>query len=142
MTHHSCEKLPATGDGSRSTGRIAIREDYILVEPREFSYYEIIRLFHRLTAETYRTRPHIWVFGPDLNGFSIGDIPLLSRDVAAHLPRGLDGHRSALVARSAFHRAILESYIAQATDQPVAYRTFASLEDAEAWVREPTAPAP
>ena len=112
--------------------------DYILVEPQEAEYWEIIKSFGRLvkTAD-YPDKNVIWDFRNCLLKTTYDQLYKIKNFVKQKYPdTAKPGRRVAIVAEGGLNSALVEEYIKIAEELPPEFNIFSDLDSAEDWVKK------
>ena len=117
--------------------RITIKENYILIEPKEgIDFREIrqgvARLFY---VEGIPRQNRIWVFREGPRNLSLDDLPRLRDIIKENYPSDAVIHKTAIVVESGPQADLAEAFTKIAEDLPQQFKVFSNLEDAEAWVK-------
>ena len=119
--------------------KISIKEDYILVEPKEgIDFKEIrkgvARLFY---VEGIPEQNRIWVFREGPENISYDDLNKLKGIIKENYPEDARIEKTAIVVESGWQTSLAESFSKIAVDLPQEFKVFSNLADAEDWVKEP-----
>ncbi len=116
---------------------MVIKDDYILVTLDGDSALSILQIFtYLLTQEALASKPTIWVLSLTQEGMADHEISALKEFILKNLPPERPGRKTAIVARTDFHRSIAGKVVDVVSDLPGQFRVFPSLADAEAWVMD------
>jgi hypothetical protein len=118
--------------------KITIKENYILVEPKEgIDLREIqqgvARLFY---VEGIPEQNRIWVFREGPQTLSFDDLPKLKDIIKENYPEGVRINKTAIVVESESQSSMAEAFTKIAEDLPQQFKVFSNLADAEAWVKK------
>jgi hypothetical protein len=118
--------------------RITIKENYILVEPKDgIDLREIqqgvARLFY---VEGIPEQNRIWVFREGPQTLSYDDLPKLRDVIKENYPEGARINKTAIVVESESQSSMAEAFTKIAEDLPQQFKVFSNLADAEAWVKK------
>jgi hypothetical protein len=118
--------------------KITIKENYILVEPKEgIDLREIqqgvARLFY---VKGIPKQNRIWVFREGPQNLSLDDLPLLRDVIKENYPKGARINKTAIVVESESQSTIAKAFTKFAEDLPQQFKVFSNLADAEAWVKK------
>ena len=118
--------------------RISIKEDYILIEPKEGTDLReiqrgVARLFY---VEGIPEQNRIWVFQEGPENVSRDDLHKLKGIIKDNYPEDAKINKTALVVESDLQTSLAESFAKIADDLPQTFKVFSNLKDAEDWVRE------
>ena len=118
--------------------KITIKEDYILVEPEagvDFREIQkgVARLFY---VKEIPDQNRIWLFREGPQNLTYDDLPKLKDIIKEYYPEDSQIHKTALVVESGAQSGLAEAFTKIAEELPQTFRVFASLADAEAWIKE------
>jgi hypothetical protein len=118
--------------------KITIKENYILVEPKEgIDLREIqqgvARLFY---VEGIPEQNRIWVFREGPQTLSLDDLPKLRDLIKENYPEDASINKTAIVVESESQSSMAEAFTKIAEDLPQQFKVFSNLADAEAWVKK------
>ena len=118
--------------------KISIKEDYILVEPKEgIDFKEIrkgvARLFY---VEGIPEQNRIWVFREGPENISYDDLNKLKDIIKENYPENARINKTAIVVKSGLQTSLAETFTKIAEDLPQQFKVFSNLQDAENWVKE------
>ena len=118
--------------------KITIKENYILVEPKEgIDLREIqqgvARLFY---VKGIPEQNRIWVFHAGPQNLSLDDLPKLRDVIKENYPEGARINKTAIVVESESQSSMAEAFAKIAQDLPQQFKVFSKLADAEAWVKK------
>ena len=118
--------------------KITIKENYILVEPKEgIDLREIqqgvARLFY---VEGIPEQNRIWVFREGPQTLSLDDLPKLRDVIKENYPEDARINKTAIVVESESQSSMAEAFTKIAQDLPQQFKVFSKLADAEAWVKK------
>ena len=118
--------------------KITIKENYILVEPKEgFDLREIqqgvARLFY---VKGIPEQNRIWVFREGPQNLSYDDLHKLKDVIKENYPKDARINKTAIVAESESQSSLAEAFTKIAEDLPQQFKVFSNLADAEAWVEK------
>ena len=118
--------------------KISIKDDYILVEPEagvDFREIQkgVARLFY---VKGIPEQNRIWVFREGPRNLSYDDLPRLKEVIKENYPENSRINKTALVVESGAQSGLAEAFAKIADDLPQTFKVFASLADAEAWIKE------
>jgi hypothetical protein len=118
--------------------KITIRENYILVEPKDgIDLREIqqgvARLFY---VEGIPEQNRIWVFREGPQTLSYDDLPKLRDVIKENYPEDVSINKTAIVVESESQSSMAEAFTKIAEDLPQQFKVFSNLADAEAWVKK------
>jgi len=118
--------------------KITIKENYILVEPKEgIDLREIqqgvARLFY---VEGIPEQNRIWVFREGPQTLSLDDLPKLRDVIKENYPEDARINKTAIVVESESQSSMAEAFAKIAQDLPQQFKVFSKLADAEAWVKK------
>jgi hypothetical protein len=118
--------------------KITIKENYILVEPKEgFDLREIqqgvARLFY---VKGIPEQNRIWVFREGPQNLSYDDLHKLKDVIKENYPKDARIKKTAIVAESESQSSLAEAFTKIAEDLPQQFKVFSNLADAEAWVEK------
>jgi len=122
----------------RMAPKITIKENYILIEPKEgIDFREIqqgvARLFY---VEGIPRQNRIWVFREGPRNLSLDDLPRLRDLIKENYPSDAVIHKTAIVVESGSQADLAEAFTKIADDLPQQFKVFSNLADAESWVKE------
>ena len=117
---------------------ITIKENYILVEPKDgIDLREIqqgvARLFY---VEGIPEQNRIWVFREGPQTLSLDDLPKLRDVIKENYPEDARINKTAIVVESESQSSMAEAFAKIAQDLPQQFKVFSKLADAEAWVKK------
>ena len=118
--------------------KITIKEDYILVEPKEgIDFREIqqgvARLFY---VEGIPEQNRIWVFREGPLNMSPDDLPRLKDIIKENYPKDARINKTAIVVESGAQSDLAAAFTRIAEDLPQQFKVFLNLAEARAWVKE------
>jgi hypothetical protein len=118
--------------------RITIKEDYILVEPKEGTDLReiqqgVARLFY---VEGIPEQNRIWVFREGPQNLSLDDLPVLRDIIKENYPAAARINKTAIVVESGTQSDLAAAFTKIAQDLPQLFKVFSNLADAEAWVKK------
>jgi len=118
--------------------KITIKENYILVEPKEgIDLREIqqgvARLFY---VKGIPEQNRIWVFRAGPQTLSLDDLPKLRDVIKENYPEDARINKTAIVVESESQSSMAEAFAKIAQDLPQQFKVFSKLADAEAWVKK------
>ena len=118
--------------------QITIKENYILIEPKDgIDFREIqqgvARLFY---VEGIPEQNRIWVFREGPQNLSYDDLQKLKDVIKEHYPENARINKTAIVVESETQSSLAEAFTKIAKDLPQQFKVFSNLADAEAWVKE------
>jgi hypothetical protein len=118
--------------------KITIKENYILVEPKEgLDFREIqqgvARLFY---VEGIPEQNRIWVFREGPQNLSYDDLQRLRDVIKENYPEDARINKTAIVVESGTQADLAEAFTKIAEDLPQQFKVFSNLADAETWVNE------
>lgn len=118
--------------------KITIKEEYILVEPREGTdFWEIQRGIARLLyVDEIPDKNRIWVFREGPANISYEDLRKLKDLVKENYPKEGRINKTALVVESGMQSSLAETFTQIARDLPQQFKVFSTLAEAEDWVKE------
>ena len=112
------------------------RKDYILVEPLEAEYWEILRTFGSLIKlADYPDRDIIWDFRNALLKVNYEDLYKIKNFMKQKYPENVKSDRKvAIVVEGGFNLALAEEYVRIAYELPPEFQIFQDLESAKNWI--------
>jgi hypothetical protein len=118
--------------------QITIKEDYILVEPKEGTDLReiqqgVARLFY---VEGIPEQNRIWVFREGPQNLSLDDLPRLRDMIKENYPTDARINKTAIVVESGPQSDLAAAFTKMAKDLPQQFKVFSNLADAEAWVKK------
>ena len=116
--------------------KITVKEDYILVEPKEGAdIREILRIIARLIyVPEIRDKNDIWVFSEGLRKLSHDDMYKL-RDIIKEIhPKDSTAIKTALVVDSEVQSSMEKAFAQITEDLPHEFKVFSNMQDAETWI--------
>ena len=118
--------------------KITIKENYILVEPKNGTDFReiqqgVARLFY---VEGIPEQNRIWVFREGPQNLSLDDLPKLRDVIKENYPEGARINKTAIVVESESQSSMAEAFTKIAEDLPQQFKVFSNLADAEAWVKK------
>ena len=116
--------------------KITVKQDYILVEPKEGADFREIRrgIARLIYVPEIRDKNDIWVLREGLGKLSHDDLYKL-RDLIKEIhPKDSTAIKTALVVESELQSSMEEAFTKIAEDLPHEFRVFSSLQEAETWV--------
>ena len=118
--------------------KITIKENYVLVEPKEgIDLREIqqgvARLFY---VEGIPEQNRIWVFREGPQTLSLDDLPKLRDLIKENYPEDASINKTAIVVESESQSSMAEAFAKIAEDLPQQFKVFSNLADAEVWVKK------
>ena len=118
--------------------KISIKEDYILIEPKEgLDFREIqqgvARLFY---VEGIPEQNRIWVFREGPQNLSLDDLPRLKDIIKENYPNNSRINKTAIVVESGTQSDLAVAFTKIAQDLPQQFKVFSNLADAKAWVKK------
>jgi hypothetical protein len=118
--------------------QITIKEDYVLVEPKEGTdFWEIQRGVARLFyADRIPEKNRIWVFREGPQKLSGDDLHKLGEIIKENYPSDAKINKTAIVVASEMQSSMAESFAQIGEDLPQTFKVFSNLADAEVWVKE------
>lgn len=118
--------------------KITIKEDYILVEPKEgLDFREIQQGVARLIyVEGIPEQNRIWVFREGPQNMSANDLPRLRDMIKENYPQDARINKTAIVVESGTQSDLAVAFTQIAEDLPQQFKVFSNLADAEAWVKK------
>ncbi len=118
--------------------KISVKEDYVLIEPKEGTDYReirrgVARLFY---AEGIPPKNRIWVFRKGPEQMSPDDLHRLRDVIKENYPQEARIHKTAIVVESDLQSAMATLFTQIAQSLPQEFRVFSTLQAAEEWVKE------
>jgi hypothetical protein len=118
--------------------KITIKEDYILVEPKEgIDLREIqqgvARLFY---VKGIPRQNRIWLFREGPQNLSLDDLPGLRDIIEENYPKDARINKTAIVVESGTQSDLATAFTKIAENLPQQFKVFSNLADAEAWVKK------
>ena len=118
--------------------KITIKENYILIEPKEgLDFREIqqgvARLFY---VEGIPRQNRIWVFREGPQNLAYDDLQKLKDVIKEHYPEDARINKTAIVVESESQSSLAEAFTKIAGDLPQQFMVFSNLADAETWVKK------
>lgn len=118
--------------------KITIKEDYILVEPKEGTDFReiqqgVARLFY---VEGIPEQNRIWVFREGPQNVSLDDLHKLRDIIEENYPTDARINKTAIVVESGTQSDLAAAFTKIAKDLPQQFKVFSNLADAEAWVKK------
>jgi hypothetical protein len=118
--------------------KITIKEDYILVEPKEGTDFReiqqgVARLFY---VEGIPEQNRIWVFREGPQNVSLNDLHKLRDIIEENYPTDARINKTAIVVESGTQSDLAAAFTKIAEDLPQQFKVFSNLADAEAWVKK------
>ena len=118
--------------------KITIKEDYILVEPKEgIDLREIqqgvARLFY---VEGIPEQNRIWLFREGPQNMTPNDLPRLRDIIKENYPTDARINKTAIVVESGTQSDLAVAFTKIARDLPQQFKVFSNLADAETWVKK------
>ena len=116
--------------------KITVKEDYILVEPKEGTDFREIRrgIARLIYVPEISDKNDIWIFPEGLGKLSHDDWYKLRGIIKEIHPKDSKASKTALVVESEVRSSMAEAFTQIAEDLPHEFRVFSSLQDAEAWI--------
>ena len=117
--------------------QITIKEEYVLIEPKEGTdFWEIQRGVARLFyADRIPDKNRIWVFREGPEKLSDDDLHKLKDIIKENYPSDAKISKTAIVVTSELQSKLAESFAQIAEDLPQNFKVFSNLADAEDWVK-------
>ncbi len=119
--------------------KITVKEDYILVEPEERDYLEILESLGKLyTMPEYLNKDVIWFFREGPIKTTYDDLYRLKDFAQKHYPENssITDKKVAIVVETAFHAAMAKEYAKIVKDRGPEVRVFYDVGSAEKWIVE------
>lgn len=115
---------------------ITIKDDYILVEPREAEFYEIwVAMGRLLKLPEYPDKNVIWIFNPGPLKVTYDELYEIKDFLTANYPANTMPHKkTAIVVNTGLHEAMATEYARIAEGLPVEFKVFSDLAAAEKWI--------
>jgi len=118
--------------------KITIKQDYILVEPKEGTDLReiqqgVARLFY---VEEIPEQNRIWVFREGPQNLSRDDLHKLRDIIEENYPKDARINKTAIVVESGTQSDLAKAFTKIAEDLPQQFKVFSNLADAEAWVKK------
>ena len=143
----SVPKAPTTGSlikansievSQRMSPEFTIKNDYILIEPKEgIDLREIQQGVARLLyVKGIPEQNRIWVFREGPQNLSFDDLPRLKEIIKENYPTDARINKTAIVVESDTQSDLAVAFTKIAKDLPQEFKVFSNLADAEAWVKK------
>jgi hypothetical protein len=118
------------------TDTITMKDDYILVTPREAEFWEIWETLARLfQMPEYADKNVIWIFNPGPLNIAYDELYKIKDFLKENFPEtAKPDKRTAIVVSTGLHTAMATEYIRLAEDLPVELRVFSEFRAAEKWI--------
>jgi hypothetical protein len=118
--------------------KITIKKDYILVEPPEREFWEILDSLAKLfDMPEYLNKNVIWLFPEGPLKTAYDDLYKIKDFVKENLPDNTKPHKKvALVAETGLHAALAQEYAKLAESLALEFKVFPDLGAAEDWILE------
>jgi len=118
--------------------KITVKEDYILVEPKEGTDLReiqqgVARLFY---VEGIPEQNRIWVFREGPLNLSLDDLHTLRDTIEENYPTDASINKTAIVVESGPQSNLAAAFTKIAQNLPQQFKVFSNLADAEAWVKK------
>jgi hypothetical protein len=118
---------------------VTVKEDYILVEPHDHDYWELLNCFGKLfDIQEYLTKSVVWKFNLGPVKLSYSDLDRIRDFVKTYYPKEADPKKKvAIVVESALGAAMAEEYVKIMNGAlPFKFMVFRKISKAEKWIRE------
>jgi hypothetical protein len=117
---------------------ITIKEDYILIEPKEGTDFReiqrgVARLFY---VEGIPEQNRIWVFREGPENLSHDDLYKLKGIIKENYPKDARINKTTIVVESGFQSRMAESFRQFSKDLPFEIQVFSDFQAAEDWIKE------
>ena len=116
--------------------RITIEEDYIVVEPQENEYWEIIGILAKLfKMPEYLTRDVIWRFRAGPLHAAYDELYQIRDFIQKHYPANAKADKkAAIVVETGLYAAIATEYVKIAKALPPEIKIFSDFNEAVDWI--------
>ena len=120
----------------KMTDTITIKDDYILVEPREAEFWEIWETLGRLfQMPEYPDKDVIWFFNPGPLKIAYDELYKIKDFLKENYPENAKPHKKvAIVVSTGLHAAMATEYTRIVEGLPVEFKVFSDLDAAEKWI--------
>jgi len=117
---------------------ICVKEDYILVEPKESDFVEIMDSLARLfTMPEYLNKNVIWRFRAGPLKTTYNELYKLKDFIQNYFPdNAKSDKRVAIVVETGLYAAMAAEYTKIVADLPLNFRVFTDMKNAETWIIE------
>ena len=118
--------------------QITKTEDYILIEPSEADYWEILETVGKLLQmPEYTENNVIWMFREGPLRTTYADLFKLKDFIKQYYPEKAKPYRKiAIVVETGLYIAMAKEYTKTKNSLPVQYEVFSDLKSAEDWIKE------
>ncbi len=117
--------------------KITVKEDYILVEPKEVDYWEILEgIVQVLNLPEFSEKNDIWLFNNVPIKLAYDDLYKFKDHLEEIYPENENGNKTAIVVDSGVQEALALFFIQIAKDLPFEINVFSDLKTAEDWIRK------
>ncbi len=115
---------------------ITIKEDYILIEPREAEYWDIWESLVRLFGmQEWTYKDVIWNFNEGPHWITYNDLYKIKEFIIENYPKDIKpGKKVAIVASKGLLKAMATEYTKIASGFLVEFKVFSDLADAVKWI--------
>lgn len=117
--------------------KISVQKDYILVEPHDYEYWEILNCFGKLfDLPEYLTKSVLWKFSFGPIKIAFDDLDKIKSFVKQYYPKEADPEKKvAIVVESGLQVAMADEYVKMmAGVLPFKFKVFTDLCIAEKWI--------
>jgi len=116
--------------------RITIKEDYILVEPRENDYWEVVGILAELfKMPEYLTRDVIWKFHAGPLNAAYDELYQIKDFIQQYYPANAKADKKvAIVVETGLYIAMATEYVKIAGDLPPELKVFSDFSRAVDWI--------
>ena len=127
--------IPAKGVRAMQP-HITVEKVYILVEPRENEYLEIVGILSRLfKMPEYLHKDVIWKFHTGPLKAAYDDLYEIKAFIKSHYPEGTKPDKKvAIVVETGLFTAIATEYVKIVKDLPPEFKVFSNLSEAIGWI--------
>jgi hypothetical protein len=115
---------------------ITIKKDYILVEPQEREFWEILEPLAKLfNLPEYLNKDVIWIFPEGPLKTAYDDLYKIKDFVKQNLPENTRPHKKvAIVEETGLPAALAQEYAKIVTDLALEFKVFSDLHAARDWI--------
>ena len=116
--------------------QITVEKDYILVEPQENKYLEIVDILSRLfEMPEYLQKDVIWKFHTGPLKAAYDDLYEIKTFIKRHYPEGTKADKKvAIVVETGLFTAIAREYVKIVKDLAPEFKVFSNLSEAIDWI--------
>ena len=112
--------------------KITVKEDYILVEPKEVDYWEILEgIVQVLNLPEFSEKNDLWLFNNVPIKLAYDDLYKFKDHLEEIYPENENGNKTAIVVDSGVQEALALFFIQIAKDLPFEINVFSDLKTAE-----------